>query len=78
MIMYTQDINFIRYTKNGGWYNDDIDYRAFTRTEWKYNKARHFGYNNGVLFLDQPTSYNISLRCVRDVDVDSNGNIINE
>lgn len=78
MIMYTQDINFIRYTKNGGWYNDDIDYRAYTRTEWKYNKARHFGYNNGILFLDQPTSYNISLRCVRDVDVDSNGNIINE
>ena len=81
MIMYTQDIEFIRYTKviepSHWWEKEErTDYRAYTRTEWKYNSQRHFGYNDGILFLDQPTSYNISLRCVRDVDVDSYGNII--
>lgn len=81
MIMYTQNIEFIRYTKvikPSHWWEDEkrTDYRAYTRTEWKYNDQRHFGYNDGILFLDQPTSYDISLRCVRDVDVDSYGNII--
>ncbi|MBC8591965.1 DUF4906 domain-containing protein [Oscillospiraceae bacterium N12] len=67
MIMYIQNPEYVY--KNG--------YRAYSRTEWKYNGNRHFGYNDGILFLDQYNyKYDISLRCVRDVDIDSNGRII--
>lgn len=72
MLMYTQDKNFVNYTDQSGKL-----YRAYSRTEWKYNENRHFGFNEGILFLDSKGSeYNVSLRCVRDVDVDANGNII--
>lgn len=71
MIMYTEDPSFVHYTKNNG-----TLYRAYTRTEWKYNENRHFGFNAGILFLDSGQTFNVSLRCVRDVDADSEGNII--
>lgn len=67
MIMYTQGKEFV-YTANG--------YKAYSRTEWKYNSGRHFGINAGGLFLDSGQLYDVSLRCVRDVDVDAHGNII--
>ena len=51
-------------------------YRAYSRTEWKYNDGRHFGFNTGILFLDNGQTFNVSLRCVRDVDVDADGTII--
>lgn len=70
MIMYTQDIGFVSSKANGT--------RAYSRTWWKYNTNRHFGYNVGILFLDDGQSFDISLRCVRDVDVDSYGNIIED
>ncbi|MCS2716488.1 hypothetical protein NXW16_24915 [Bacteroides thetaiotaomicron] len=73
MIMYMQSADFVRYFK------DHKNYvRAYTRTEWKYNANRHFGYNEGILFLDSGQSFDIALRCVRDVDVDANGNIIDK
>lgn len=71
MIMYTQNIDFVRYTDN----NNTL-YRAYSRTEWKYNSKRYFGFNQGILFLDHGQEFDVSLRCVRDVDVDANGNII--
>lgn len=80
MIMYTQNVNFVHYTNK----SDKKMYRAYSRTEWKYKRDRHFGYNkdnegNDLLFLDNASqTYNISLRCVRDVDVDTNGNIIED
>lgn len=67
MIMYTQSQDFV-YSKSG--------YRAYSRTEWKYDSKRHFGFNTGILFLDNGQTFNVSLRCVRDVDVDADGNII--
>lgn len=74
MIMYTQNKDFVRYTNSDG-----TMFRAYSRTEWKYNPNRHFGFNEGILFLDNSSAkYNISLRCVRDVDVDTNGNIIED
>lgn len=74
MIMYTQNKDFVRYTNSDG-----IMFRAYSRTEWKYNPNRHFGFNEGILFLDNSSAkYNISLRCVHDVDVDTNGNIIED
>lgn len=57
------------------------NYAAFSRTHWKYDSDRHFGLDSGQLFLDchdKNTKYNRTIRCVRDVDVDANGNIINE
>ncbi|WP_294480202.1 fimbrial protein [uncultured Bacteroides sp.] len=71
MIMYTQSPDFVNYKKENG-----TLYRAYTRTVWKYNSNRHFGINQGILFLDDGQSFNVSLRCVRDVDADSQGNII--
>lgn len=71
MIMYTQNKDFVRYTDSNG-----KIYRAYSRTEWKYDSKRYFGINQGTLFLDNGKAYDISLRCVRDVDVDANGNII--
>lgn len=68
MIMYTQSKDFV--------YNPSSGYRAYSRTEWKYNSKRYFGYNSGILFLDNGQSFYVSLRCVRDVDIDANGNII--
>ena len=71
MIMFLQDPNFVK----------DGEYRGFTRTYWKYDKNRHFGLNGDLLFLDGnggETNYNRTIRCVRDVDVDSKGNIIND
>lgn len=71
MIMYTQNSEFV--------YDKTQQARGYTRTEWKYNSKRHFGYNDGILFLDEVNkSYKVALRCVRDVDVDANGNIIND
>ena len=71
MIMYTQNSEFV--------YDKTQQARGYTRTEWKYNSKRHFGYNAGILFLDEVNrSYKVALRCVRDVDVDANGNIIND
>ena len=71
MIMYTQDKNFVYYP------DGKIYCRAYSRTEWKYDRNRHFGYNAEILFLDTyKKEYKVSLRCVRDVDVDANGNII--
>ena len=69
MIMYTQNKDFVCY-------NDGKFYRAYSRTEWKYNSKRYFGFNQGILFLDDGQEFDVSLRCVRDVDVDANGNII--
>lgn len=67
MIMFLQSVDNVK----SGIYN------GFTRTHWKYNKARHFGRSNdNLLFLDQNDNYNRTIRCVRDVDVDANGNII--
>lgn len=79
MIMFLQDPNFLK----------DGDYRAFSRTHWKYDKTptikgtdRHFGLNGNLLFLDcdngASTKYNRIIRCVRDVDIDEKGNIIND
>lgn len=72
MLMFLEDLDYVKTPNNVG---------AFTRTYWKYNNARHFGFNpvNGanVLFLDAANgSYYRTIRCVRDVDVDANGNII--
>ena len=69
MIMYTQNKDFV-------YYNDGKLYRAYSRTEWKYNSNRYFGFNQGILFLADGQEFDVSLRCVRDVDVDANGNII--
>lgn len=71
-IMYTQDQNFV--AKFSG---KNIVFRAYSRTEWKYKSNRYFGFNN-TLFLDDGQSYDVALRCVRDVDVDSDGNIIED
>lgn len=52
-------------------------YTAFSCTHWKYDPNRHFGYDGRSLFLDPPVSkYYRTIRCVRDIDVDINGNII--
>ncbi|ADV43891.1 DUF4906 domain-containing protein [Bacteroides helcogenes] len=71
MIMFLQNESNV---KDGG-------YAAFSRTHWKYDSDRHFGLDSRQLFLDchdKNTKYNRTIRCVRDVDVDANGNIINE
>ena len=71
MIMFLQNANNVI---NG-------NYRGFTRTHWKYDKDRHFGCNGSLLFLDGNKGvkdYDRTIRCVRDVDVDTNGNIIND
>lgn len=67
----------VMYTQKEGFVISPTGYKAYSRTEWKYNRKRHFGYNDGALFLDTyDKTYKVSLRCVRDVDVDANGNII--
>ena len=68
MIMFFQSSNNVINGKQ----------RGFTRTHWKYNESRHFGLNGLLLFLDNNGNYDRTIRCVRDVDVNANGSIIND
>lgn len=52
-------------------------YNGFSCTHWKYDVNRHFGYSSNTLFLDPGLpKFNRTIRCVRDVDVDASGNIV--
>lgn len=66
----------IMYLQNRGNVMDGT-YTVFSCTHWKYEKSRHFGFDGRSLFLDPGISrYYRTIRCVRDVDVDINGHII--
>ena len=68
MIMFLQNASNVINNNN----------RGFTRTHWKYDESRHFGLNGLLLFLDNNGDYDRTIRCVRDVDVNANGSIIND